>query len=167
MNFDPLNSGSMSLYATVWGTRIWQIDCELSLTLPSGVAPAILDFSLLSVDMPPPCQPLDLMPYLVFDFFIPLRAGLQTKTAYFDFTEDTGLIVSVNMKTLHVAHSTASDLFFMGFENFVYLPNNTLKGVSGTVTESGLCDDGCFQFGVLKTLTGVYLPLENVLFKYE
>lgn len=39
-----------------------------------------------------------------------------------------------------------------------------LKGVSGTVTEDGWCDNGCFQFGDL-TPQGKYTAKQNIPFK--
>jgi len=84
-----------------------------------------------------------------------------------DFTEDFGLVVEVAYGNATVTRSvTPKDAFFTGFINMVYNPVSVdLVGLSGTVTQSGWCSDGCFQLGGLSLADGTYHAAANVPFK--
>lgn len=84
---------------------------------------------------------------------------------WMDFTEDLGVLAAIDLASASIASIVhVKDPFFTGFETLDVASSSLLLGVSGTVTQSGLCSDGCFQFGTLAT-DGKYTALENILFK--
>ena len=59
-----------------------------------------------------------------------------------------------------------SDPFFVGFENMgIDAAHALVYGLSGTATQSGICSDGCYQFGELALNDARYAALQNVPFK--
>lgn len=93
----------------------------------------------------------------------------QSGKLFLDYTEDFGLLVTLDVQNARVEHVTKpTDPFFTGFENMVYAPKflaNRILGLSATVEESGYCDDGCFQFGQLELAKGDYKNISDVPFK--
>jgi len=86
---------------------------------------------------------------------------------YLDFTDDFGLIITLNVPKAHVVRTVEpSDPFFVGFVTMAYQPTGgNLVGLQPHVEESGFCSDGCFQLGLLSPVTGGYLGLLDVPFK--
>eukprot|EP01116_Phalansterium_solitarium_P011733 TRINITY_DN2749_c0_g3_i1.p1 TRINITY_DN2749_c0_g3~~TRINITY_DN2749_c0_g3_i1.p1 ORF type:complete len:352 (+),score=147.19 TRINITY_DN2749_c0_g3_i1:124-1179(+) len=88
-----------------------------------------------------------------------------TSQLYLYFLEDDIVAIVDVAKAKLVSQFAPSDLFFTGFENMQYVASEqALKGVSGTVTQDGFCDDGCFQYGDLTT-KGKYTKQQLVPFK--
>jgi hypothetical protein len=76
---------------------------------------------------------------------------------WLDFTSDTGYFVSIettknpstNETTVETAAFESRSEFFTGFLNFkVRDSKNVFEGMTGTVTESGFCSDGCIGYGI-------------------
>jgi len=90
---------------------------------------------------------------------------LDGSTLYLYFIDFTLLVVLDLSKGKITNSASPPDPFFTGFENMQWSEDdNQLLGVSATVTEDGLCSDGCFEFGKL-SLDGKYTALSNILFK--
>lgn len=72
---------------------------------------------------------------------------------WLDITEDTGYFVNLNDATGNVTAAFSSDSeFFTGFFNFKLFPQDrSLRGITGTVTESGYCSNGCLGWGIQQT----------------
>jgi len=86
---------------------------------------------------------------------------------YMYFIDESLLVVVDVANAQIIGTSTPNDEFFTGFENMAYLGSESegeLRGVSGTVTSSGFCDDGCFVYGDLNT-EGEYTQQQLVPFK--
>eukprot|EP00003_Mantamonas_plastica_P024871 TRINITY_DN4740_c0_g1_i1.p1 TRINITY_DN4740_c0_g1~~TRINITY_DN4740_c0_g1_i1.p1 ORF type:complete len:383 (+),score=138.99 TRINITY_DN4740_c0_g1_i1:51-1199(+) len=86
---------------------------------------------------------------------------------WFDFLDDTGFFAAVDLSSEGkgvVKTVTAKDIFFTGFENFVEI-GDALVGLSGTATQNGPCNNGCFEFGSVSMLTKDYKRKALVLFK--
>ena len=92
------------------------------------------------------------------------NVAVAGSSIWLNFVADDGVFVEVDLDKGAVAGKfSAGDPFFTGFETFG-LVDRKLLGISGTVTQSGLCDDGCFQYGAMD-LDGKYKAGENILFK--
>jgi hypothetical protein len=73
-----------------------------------------------------------------------------------DFTDDFGYLIVVDINKPHIQWSVQpDDPFFVGYINMGYLSKtNQLLGLAPHVTQTGFCDDGCFQFGSLDATSG-------------
>ena len=70
---------------------------------------------------------------------------------WLDFGSDFGKNLAVDLKTATVAATiTPNDPFFIQFMSF-YVGDNSafLRGIHPTVTQDGLCNDGCYQMETL------------------
>lgn len=79
-----------------------------------------------------------------FDF-----AQSDPNELWFDFVSDDGFFLEVDMRGGNTTSVTSSDVFFTGFIDFKFFAaTNTLNGVAGTVTQDGICSDGCLSYGI-------------------
>jgi len=92
----------------------------------------------------------------------------DSERMYFQFNDFDLEIVSLDLNTGEIYDNfKSSDIWFTGYENFYYEPHffyPALKGLSGTVTQSGFCSDGCYQFGTME-IGGNYKKLQNIPFQ--
>jgi hypothetical protein len=87
-------------------------------------------------------------------------------TLWFDFTSDTGFFLAIDTRFGNTTHITSSSLFFTGFLNFKYdARTKTLNGLSGTVTQSGICSDACLGWGFQGASSAGYKRKSIVPFK--
>jgi hypothetical protein len=87
---------------------------------------------------------------------------------WFDFTSEDGYFVRVDWVNGTVETINSASMFFTGFEDFAEFPTTqTLRGITGTVTESGYCSDACLGFGVQDVSPGdrKYKRLSTLPFK--
>lgn len=83
-----------------------------------------------------------------------------------DFTDEFGFFIELDSQSAKVARTvTPSDPFFVGYTNMAYRGQNTLVGLTPTVTQSGYCSDGCFQLGSLDLRSHKYAAATTIPFK--
>jgi hypothetical protein len=72
---------------------------------------------------------------------------------WFDFVSDDAAFLQVNMAAGNVTKLVSPDEFFTGFIDFKVFPDDSgaLQGITGTVTQSGYCSDGCLGYGIQNT----------------
>jgi len=85
-----------------------------------------------------------------------------------DFIDDFSLMVEVDAVKGDVSTTTKNKSpFWVGYLNFDVLSSSSspdqLIGLSPTVTQNGLCSDGCMDIGTFKD--GKFTLLQNVLYK--
>jgi hypothetical protein len=105
-------------------TGAWTIEAKFK--FPSGVFGCSADYS----------------PTYTFD---PANPNM----IWFDFTSQAGYFVGVDLVHGNSTVVNSGGLFFTGFLDFDDFPaDQTLRGITGTVTQSGYCSDACLGFGV-------------------
>lgn len=72
---------------------------------------------------------------------------------WLDFVSDDADFLNVNMAAGNVTALISPDEFFTGFIDFKVFPDDSgaLQGITGTVTESGYCSNGCLGYGIQNT----------------
>ncbi len=85
---------------------------------------------------------------------------------YFDFTEDFGYVVAVDVKKARLAGYFApqTDGLFPGFIN-MYGTKSALVGVTMTVSEDGFCSNGCLGYGTVGLQSQNYNAGQLIPFK--
>ena len=89
-------------------------------------------------------------------------------SVWFNYVSDDGVFSHLDLATATMSKAfTASDIFFTGFETFGQLASasSALTGVSGTATQNGLCNDGCFEYGAIDIDSHKYTKGSLILFK--
>jgi hypothetical protein len=88
---------------------------------------------------------------------------------WFDFTSNAGYFVGVDLRHGNTTTVNSNDAFFTGFLDFAEWPSDqTLRGITSTVTESGYCSDACVGFGtqdLSKRDHGKYRQLATLPFR--
>jgi hypothetical protein len=96
--------------------------------------------------------------------------GAKTRVLM-DFTSSFGLLVEIGIASGSVLfHTAPQDPFFAGFVNFEFAAGASggrgqALGLAPTVTEGGVCSDGCFEWGDLAVPSGKFSRRAIVPFK--
>jgi hypothetical protein len=95
-----------------------------------------------------------------------------TNLLYLDYIQDYGKAVIIDLVKGTVAGEiTPNDPFFVGFVSFYFgkdsglFGKKFLRGLHPTVTQDGLCNDGCYQMETIFTDGKSEKPSNLVLFK--
>lgn len=72
---------------------------------------------------------------------------------WFDFVSDDGAFLHIDMQQGNATRLVSPDNFFTGFIDFKVFPDDSgsLHGITGTVSQSGFCSDGCLGYGIQDT----------------
>jgi len=88
-----------------------------------------------------------------------------SSTLFLDFVNDFGVLVTLDLTNGQTSAVSPSNDFFTGYENMALTGPTTLKGLSGTVSEDGFCENGCFGWSSMDTNSGQQQIMNNVPYK--
>jgi len=73
---------------------------------------------------------------------------------YFDFIDELGILVELDLTSGNIDTVTPSDESFNGYVNMGLTAETTVSGLSNTVTVDGWCATGCYIFSSMDALSG-------------
>jgi len=99
-------------------------------------------------------------------YMVPTVATDTSKGNLYLYFIDGEELTEINLYSAKVVHyTTSTSLSFTGYQNMAWsTSDNTLEGLSGTLTLSGFCEFGCLQYGTFSS-SGKYTSKANVPFK--